>query len=65
MEAFWGKLKEKLAKKTKTGVGTLACDMWVGAKEHNKYGRIHVTWPDGSKCTERAPRVAYMTEHKV
>ena len=39
--------------------------MWVGAKEHNKYGRIRVTWPDGSKCTERAQRVAYMTEHKV
>ena len=29
MEAFWGKLKEKLNKKTEIGVGTLACDMWV------------------------------------
>ena len=65
MEAFWGKLKEKLNKKTEIGVGTLACYMWVGAKELNKYGRIRVTWPDGSKCTERAHRVAYMTEHKV
>ena len=36
MEAFWGKLKEKLNKKTENGVGTSACDMWVGAKEHNK-----------------------------
>ena len=65
MEAFWGKLNEKLNKKTEIGVGTLACDMWVGVKEHNKYGRIRVTWPDGNKCTERAHRVAYMTEHKV
>ena len=36
-----------------------------GAKEHNKYGRIRVTWPDGSKCLERAHRDAYITEHKV
>ena len=35
MEAFWGKLKEKLNKKTEIEVGTLACDTWVGAKEHN------------------------------
>ena len=65
MEAFWGKLKEKLNKKTELGVGTLACDMRLRAKKHNKYGRIRVTWHDGSKCTERAHRVAYMTEHKV
>ena len=49
MEAFWKKLKEKLNKKTEIGVGTFACDTWEGAKEHNKYGRIRVTWPDGSK----------------
>ena len=65
MEAFWGKLKEKLKKKTEIGVGTLACDMWVGAKEQSKYGCIRVTWPDGTKCIERAHIVAYMTEHKV
>ena len=39
--------------------------MWVGAKEHSKYGCIRVTWPDGTKCIERAHRVAYITEHKV
>ena len=39
--------------------------MWSGAKEYSKYERIRVTWPNGSKCTERAHGVAYMTEHKV
>ena len=58
MEAFWGKLKENLTKKTEIGVGTLACDMWVGAKEHSQYRCIRFTWPDDSKCTERAH--AYM-----
>ena len=39
--------------------------MWVGAKEHSKYGYIRVTWPNGTKCIERAQRVANVTEHKV
>ena len=65
MEAFWGKLKEKMNKKTEIGVGHLACDLWVGGREHNKYGRVQVTWPDGSKCVKRAHRVAFMLEHKL
>ena len=65
MEAFWGKLKEKMNKKTEIEVGHLACDLWVGGREHNKYGRVQVTWPDGSKCVERAHRVVFMLEHKL
>ena len=30
MDAFWGKLKEKMNKKTGIGLGHLACDLWVG-----------------------------------
>ena len=65
MEAFWWQQKEKMNKKSEFGLGPLACVEWVGGKEHNKYGRTQVVWPDGRTTVERAHRLAFMIEHKI
>ena len=36
-----------------------------GGKEHNKYGRTKVVWPDGRTTVERGHRLAFMIEHKI
>lgn len=60
MDAFWGRLGQKLAKKTNFKQGQLECDVWVGGREHSTYGKTTVTWPDGKKTVERAHRLAFM-----
>ena len=65
MEAFWWQQKEKMNKKSEFGLGPLACVEWVGGKEHNKYGRTQVVWPDGRTTVERAHRLAFMIKHKI
>ena len=34
-------------------------------KEHNKYGRKSVVWPDGKKTVERVHRLSYMLTYRT
>ena len=65
MDAFWWHLKEKLSKKTLFNQGQHQCNEWVGCLEHGTYGKLTVTWPDGTKSVERCHRVSYMVAHEI
>ena len=63
MDAFWWQLnKKKLAKKTLFNQRQHS-DIWTGAKSHRRYGKLTVTWPDGSKSVDSAHKVSFMTSN--
>lgn len=65
MDAFWHKLSTDLEKKSSFHCGLHDCTEWVGAREHNLYGKKSVSWPDGTKTMERTHRLSYMLSKKL
>ena len=61
MDASWWQLNKKLALKTIFNQGQHSCDICTCAKSHGTYGKLVVTWPDGSKSVEKAHRVSFIT----
>ena len=64
MDAFWWHLNEKLSKTTLFNQGQHQCTELVGCLEPI-YGKLTVTWPDGTQSVEKCHRVSYMAAHKA
>ena len=62
-EAFWAKIKDRLDAKTISGGGD--CILWTGGVDRHGYGRMKVTWPNGSKSEVGSHRLAFMLENKL
>ena len=50
--------------KTLFNQGQHQCNEWVGCLEHGTYGKLTVTWPDGTKSVGKRS-VSYMAAHKI